>query len=76
VLDHIGSIFDVPDAMLPDWANHENAIIGSIEQVATALHDYEALGVAHVICNLNPRNKRALALLSQSHHLYRLMEET
>jgi len=71
----VNVFFNTPDTPLPDRANHENTVIGSIEQVATVLHDYEVLGVEHVICNLNPHNKRALEQLSKALHMYRLMEE-
>lgn len=67
--------FDTLDATLPDWANHESAIIGSVEHVAAAFHDYEALGVSQVICSLYPHDKKALDNLSQALHVYRSIEQ-
>jgi probable F420-dependent oxidoreductase len=71
----VNVFFDIPDTVLPDWVNPENTVMGSIEQVATVLHDYEALGVTDVICNPIPNNKQALEYLSKALQMCRSMGE-
>lgn len=71
----VNVFFDGPNVVRPAEVKPESTIIGSIEQVAAALHDYEALGVAHVICDLKPPDTGALARLSEALHLYRAMKE-
>jgi alkanesulfonate monooxygenase SsuD/methylene tetrahydromethanopterin reductase-like flavin-dependent oxidoreductase (luciferase family) len=71
----VNVFFTTPDTVLPASVNPERTIIGSSEQVATVFHDYEALGVKHLICALNPDNSSALEHLSSALHMYRLMEK-
>lgn len=47
------------------------ALAGTPAQIATGLRSYEALGVDHVICNLNPHYSQAQRLLAAALSLYR-----
>ena len=70
----VNVLFATPDATLPNWAKPESVIIGSVEQVANVLRDYEALGISHLICNLSQHDRDALEKLSQALHMYRSLE--
>jgi len=47
------------------------ALTGSAEEVAAGLHGYARVGVAHVICALDPATPEALAHLGAALTIYR-----
>ena len=51
--------------------NPDKVLTGSAEDIAAGLRAYADLGVAHVICNLMPCNRAAIARLAEGVRQYR-----
>jgi len=53
----------------PGWMKPD--LPDSVEEIATALHQYEALGVSHLMFDCGPSNEATLAQLAKATRLYR-----
>jgi alkanesulfonate monooxygenase SsuD/methylene tetrahydromethanopterin reductase-like flavin-dependent oxidoreductase (luciferase family) len=62
------------EANLPEaTADPDKFLIGSPEEIASALREYADLGVAHVICNVNSGKPEAIAQLAEALKMFRQM---
>jgi alkanesulfonate monooxygenase SsuD/methylene tetrahydromethanopterin reductase-like flavin-dependent oxidoreductase (luciferase family) len=60
-----------PDLLGWKQPKKRGSLSGSVEEIASALAEYEALGAAHLMFHVNPSTPTAYAKLAESMQLYR-----
>jgi FMNH2-dependent dimethyl sulfone monooxygenase len=61
------TVRDTDQPAVPEPSRH--AIDGSVDEVAKAMKDYEALGVGHLIAHVEPMTPRSVERLAEAKRL-------
>ncbi|MDQ3855908.1 MAG: LLM class flavin-dependent oxidoreductase [Chloroflexota bacterium] len=67
----VGVSVSYEEAAEGETVDPQRQLKGTPEEVAAALHEYEAAGVGHVICSLQPETPASLEKLARALQMYR-----
>jgi hypothetical protein len=56
---------------LPWWMNEDDNLTGSVGEIASALEQFDRIGVSHLMFHTDPFTAQALAKLAEAVELYR-----